>query len=163
MFKFYDVPMEASLAGKAFEAEAIYFCMDTGNFYVDSVNEQTRKQISYDTIILATESARTALLTPIPGKIYCILESGCMYIYLDNAWHQFGSRPRFTFVNVYVEAGGSITIDDARILASDKAVFIPDLTMADLCTASTATCANGSVTVSITSSYPITGTVYINN
>lgn len=160
MIKYYDIT-EAEMEAKTIEDEAIYFCSDTGNIYFDSVTNGGRTKMSNTIIILATEAARTNLLAPIPNKLYCILQSGCLYIYSGGKWVQFGGLEKFQFNNVTVE-NGSLTITDSRISTLCTATFVPDLSVADLVSDISVVCSTGSLKVTLTADYPIPGTVYVN-
>lgn len=159
MITFYNIT-ESELATKAFEAEALYYCSDTLNVYLDSPVELTRKRMSTDTIILADETARNNILAPLPYKIYCVLSTGSLYIYTDSQWNRLGAS-QFDIHNVVVE-NGSLTVADDRITEVDTAAFYPDLSVVDLASNITATCSKGSVTVKLSSNYPIPGIIKIN-
>lgn len=159
MITFYDVA-ESALASKAFEAEALYFCSDTLNLYFDSPVEGSRIRMSTDIIILADENARNNILAPFPFKIYCVLSTGSLYIYNDGKWNRLGTS-QFDIHNVVVE-NGSLTVTDDRITEADTAQFYPDLSVIDLASNISTTCTKGSVTVNLTSSYPIPGIIKIN-
>ena len=160
MIKYYDIA-ESALSSKPFEAESVYYCTDSGAVYVDSLAEGTRKRMSKDVIILSSESDRTSILAPIPEKIYCVIETGSMYIF-SSSWVRLGSRPYICFDNVIVE-NGTLTVEDERIKATDTAIFTPDLSVIDLASEVKATCSDGFVTVTLVSSYPIPGRVNVNN
>ena len=159
MIKFYNIT-ENDLVSKSFENEAVYFCSDTGNIYMDSPLEVERKKMSNTFIIVATESERANLLAPIPEKIYCVTESGNLYMYYNGAWIKL-SGGSLVYNNILVE-NGTATINDVRIAAGDEGVFSPDLSVIDLASAVSVTCINGKATVNLTSSYPIPGTLVIN-
>lgn len=160
MIKFYDVT-ESSLEKKAFEAENLYFCNDTGAIYLDSKIEKTRIRIASDIIILATESARTSILAPISNKIYCVLESGRLYIYYDGNWISLGGDGQIIKSNIEVPTSGTLKITDANIKSYSTGKFYPDLSVSDLASNVSVTCADGSATITLTSSYPIIGTLII--
>jgi len=158
LIKFYDIT-ESALSKKAFESEALYCCNDTGNMYYDSPAEGSRKELSSNLIKLNTESDRTNILAPIPNKIYCIIATGCMYIYTTK-WNRLGSR-EFSIDNLILEGTSPLKVSDARITDIDTAEFVPDLTVADLLTKCTVTCSNGSASIAFTASYPIPGVLKI--
>lgn len=158
MIKFYDVT-ENDLKNKEFEAEALYYCTDSFNVYLDSLLEGKRVKIS-DVIILSDESARSSLLAPLPNKIYCVLSTGSLYIYNNSVWNKLGAS-QFEISNVVVE-NGTLTVSDSRITEVNTAQFCPDLSVIDLASDISATCTRGSVTVRLTSSYPIPGVIKIN-
>lgn len=159
MIKFYNLTEDAVKA-KAFEDEALYYCSDTLNVYLDSPIEGKRVRMSTDTIILADESARNNILAPLPFKIYCVLSTGSLYIYTDGKWNRLGAS-QFDIHNAVVE-GGTLTVTDDRITEVDNAQFFPDLSVVDLASNISATCSRGSVTVTLTSKYPIPGIIKIN-
>ena len=159
MFKFYDTP-ESALANQPFAAESIYFCRDTGNLYFDSIIENARVQIR-DIIVLGTESSRTSMLAPIPNKLYCVIESGSMYIYYNGEWKKLGVGQQLHFNNICVE-NGSHTITDSRISASDTAQFTPDLSVEDLVSDINVVCSEGKAVITCTSDYKIYGNLIIN-
>ena len=161
MIKFYDVT-ESSLDRKAFEAENLYFCNDTGAIYLDSKIEKTRIRIASDIIILATESARTSLLAPISNKIYCVLGSGRLYIYSDGNWISLGGAgSQIVKSNIEVPNSGTLTITDDNIKSYNTGKFYPDLSVSDLASNISVVCADGSATITLTASYPIIGNLVI--
>lgn len=159
MIKFYDITEDA-LLNKEYEKEALYCCNDTGNMYYDSPAEGARKLLSSNLIKLNTETDRSNILAPIPGKIYCVIATGCMYIYENSKWNRLGSR-QYIINNVVLEGTSPTIVEDSRITDIDTAEFIPDLSVADLLTACTVTCSNGKASIAFTASYPITGTLKI--
>lgn len=161
IIQYYDLP-DAKIAERPFNAGALYVANDTGKMYFDSVDANTRVDVANDVMPVATEAARTALLAPIPGRLYCVLESGCIYLYVDGAWNKLGNRPQIHFENIVITKGTSLVLEDSKILATDTAVFVPDLSVADLVTASTCTCAAGKVTITVTANYDIPGRVIVN-
>ena len=161
LVQYFDLP-EAAIASQPFTAGALYVANDTGRIFFDSINVNARIDVANSILLITTESARSALLAPISGKLYCVLESGRMYLYADGTWYAFGTRPQIHFENIVVEKNTPLVLSDSRIIASDNAVFIPDLSVADLVTGSSCTCAAGSVTVNITADYNIIGRVIVN-
>lgn len=159
MIKFYNIT-ESELNTKSFESEALYYCSDTLNVFIDSPLENTRVRMSTDTVILSDENARNNILAPLPYKIYCVLSTGSLYIYTDGQWNRLGAS-QFDIHNVVVE-DGSLTINDDRITDVDSAHFYPDLSVVDLATSIKAVCTKGSVTVTLSSNYPIPGIIKIN-
>ena len=66
-------------------------------------------------------------------------------------------------LNVVVPAEtGTTTIEDIRITEGDKAVFIPDTSVASQVSSISCTCIDGSVTVTLESEFDIIGTIQIN-
>lgn len=147
MIKHYNLT-ESDVSAKPYEAEALYYCIDSKNIYFDSPTEGERIKMSSDTIILATEGERKSLLAPIAGKVYIVLNSACMYIYSDGKWISL-SQTEFEIPNVQVSAGRTATVTDHRILAGLHARFIPDPSVADLVNWSRVTCADGSAYINI--------------
>lgn len=155
MFIFYDITKN-DLGKKAFEQEALYFCTDTGEIFLDSIVEQRRITMN-SSVTLVTELP----LAPIPNKLYCMVNTGLLYVYYNSNWVSLGSRPHIHFDNIIVE-NGTLTISDSRILASDTGKFTPDLSVADLASNIRVVCSAGSVKITLASSYPIPGNLVIN-
>lgn len=159
MIKFYNIT-ENDLNSKSFENEAVYFCSDSGNIYMDSPLEVERKKMSNTFIILTTEAERANLLAPIPEKIYCVTQSGNLYMYYGGEWIKL-SGGSLVYNNILVEDGTAV-VNDVRIAANSKGVFSPDLSVIDLASAINVACTNGKATITLTSSYPIPGSLVIN-
>jgi len=156
----YDI-YESELKSKPFEAEALYYCTDTLNVYLDSPGEKTRIKISSsDVIVLSTEADRTSMLAPLKGKIYAVLASGRMYIY-DADWIPLGSNAFEIPGPLVVESGTPLVVTDNRVKSTNIATFVPDLSVADLVSANSCTCTDGKVTVTLTADYPITGRLIV--
>lgn len=158
MIAYYDIT-ESNLNSKSFEAEAIYFCNDTGRIFLDSIVTESRIRISNEIVIVSTPGSLP--LAPITDRIYFVLSDTSIRMYHGGEWVIFSKRSQMTFLNITTN-NGSATITDSRIKAVDTGVFVPDPSIADLVTASSVTCADGSATVSVTSSYDVFGTVLIN-
>lgn len=60
------------------------FCPDSMELFIDD-SESERKQL-HDIIVLPTEADRTSLLAPIPNKMYLILDSKILWIYVNSIW-----------------------------------------------------------------------------
>ncbi len=160
MIKHYDI-YESELKNKPFEAEALYYCTDSLNVYLDSPGENKRIKVSSsDVILLSTEADRTSMLVPLKGKIYAVLASGRLYIY-DTDWITLGSTAFEIPGPLVVESGTPLTVTDSRVKSTNSATFIPDLSVADLVSANSCTCTDGKVTVTLTADYPITGRLII--
>ena len=157
MVKCYDIT-QSSLSSKSFEAGAIYCCSDTGNVYIDSVTENERVKMSSEVVIVATDA--NLPLAPIPDTLYIVLSTRKMYIY-NNGWSSL-DRPNFIIPGVTVTKNVALEVSNSDILATSTARFVPDSSVADLVTSSTATCTAGKVTVSVVSNHDITGDIYIN-
>lgn len=63
----------------------------------------------------------------------------------------------FDIEPVSVPSTGSITVSDSRIKADMTGTFIPDLSVIDLISNISVTCAEGSATITATTSYEIPG------
>ena len=163
IIQYYDLP-EATIAKQPFTAGALYVANDTGKMYFDSVDSNSRVDVANDVMPIVTEAAREALLAPIPGRLYCVLESGCIYLFIDGRWNRLGNRPQIHFENVSCTVGATKTFYDERILASDTAIFVPDLSVADLFSDSyvNITCDNGSVTIDARDGYNLLGRIIVN-
>ena len=83
----YQYATESVLENKAFEEGALYFIEDTGSFYFDPVGGTKRVRIANDVNILATETDRANLLTPIPGRLYFVLNTCKQYVYFGGSWY----------------------------------------------------------------------------
>lgn len=166
MIKFYDVTQSAleSTNGKTFRSESLYFCSDTGKIFLDSKLTGSRVEIGCDLKILAKETDRTNLLAPIPEKIYCILESGRMYIYTNSTWLALGGGGQVIKKNLTVpveEGTGSLVVTDAGIKATSTGVFTPDLSVDDLASDISVVCETGKATITLTSDYDIIGDLVV--
>lgn len=158
LYSFYDVS-ESALQNNEYVAGAIYFCRDTGNLYVDSIVENTRVLMSKDLIVLPTENSRVNILAPIPNKIYIVIESGSLYIY-DNSWVKIGPPEQLRFSNITVSNGSAI-VEDSTIKENDIGIFIPDLSVADICGNISVTCSDGEALIKCTSEYDIPGELIV--
>lgn len=150
---------KSELDSKAFESGALYVCTDTGDMYLDSPVTNSRITVSNNIIILSKESDKP--LAPIAEKVYLVQETGSQYMYLNGKWYRIGGG-QLAFFNVIVPANGFVNVSDSRITNTDTATFYPDASIADLVTASTCTCSDGSVKVACTCSNTAFGTVLIN-
>lgn len=156
MIKFYDIT-EQLLSSKDFEAESIYYCNDTGNIYLDSINENKRVLISNDVVVVSEFP-----LAPIPNKLYINLNTVGIYIYSTNGWVSL-TKNELYFYNILVSQGTSYVVNNSEISNSDIGEFIPDSSVADLVTSSNVTCTNGKATITVQSNYDIFGTLVIKN
>ena len=155
--KHYDIT-KAELDNLPLDPGSLYFCTDTMDLYYDS-ETSGRVSMAKDIVYVATENNKP--LAPLTNRLYVVIETGTMYFYI-NEWVSIGTRPQIHFCNVTVE-NGSLTVSNSRISKYDTAEFVPDISVADLCSGISATCADGSVTVSLTSNYPIIGEIIVNN
>lgn len=157
MIIFYDIP-RSELDSKPFEEEALYCCNDTGEIFLDSKASGARIQISSGIIMCASSLP----LAPIPNKLYIVVKTGTIHAYINDAWVNLSDRPQIHFKNVVVGKNSTLTIEDSRILETDSAVFVPDLSIADLAADITVSCSNGSISVVSNSNYDLPGTVIVN-
>lgn len=88
--KHYQIATQSELEGLGFDEGSIYFVEDTKRIYMDPVGSTTRILVTGDPIILNTEAERKAILAPVPGKIYIVIESAKIYIYQNGAWFSTG-------------------------------------------------------------------------
>ena len=77
---------EAELTDKDFEAGSVYYCIDTKRVYMDPIDGNERILTSGDPIMISTENERQNLLSPIPNKLYIVLDSAMSYIYNNGTW-----------------------------------------------------------------------------
>lgn len=152
---YYDLT-ESQVKAKAYSAGSLYCCSDTGNIFLDSVLEEVRVQLATDVIICTSLP-----LAPAANKLYCNVAVGTISTYVDGEWVTLGARPQMHFGNVVI-SGGTLTVSDSRILSTDTAVFVPDLSVADIAGTISVRVANGSITVTSNSEYDIPGEVIIN-
>ena len=87
MIKYYQLT-ENEINNKPFEGGSLYFATDTSRFYLDPIDDQTRISFGGDPIILPTEIDKDNLFSPIPGKIYMVLESSSTYVYYNDIWYK---------------------------------------------------------------------------
>lgn len=159
--QFYDLPEEL-IAQQPISPGALYIANDTGCMYFDSVDTGRRIDISKNIIILSTESDRNSIANPASGRLYCVLVSGCVYLYIDNKWYRLGNRPQLHFKNIIIQKNVQLEIEDDRILDGDVATFYPDLSVCDLVANSTCICTDGKLVVSVESNFDIPGHVIVN-
>ena len=147
---------ESQVKAKAYSAGSLYCCSDTGNIFLDSVLEEVRVQLATDVIICTSLP-----LAPAANKLYCNVAVGTISTYVDGEWVTLGARPQMHFGNVVI-SGGTLTVSDSRILSTDTAVFVPDLSVADIAGTISVRVTNGSVIVTSNSEYDIPGEVIVN-
>lgn len=159
IIKYHDLT-ESEVMSKSYEAGCMYCCSDTGNIFFDSVLDGSRIQLGRDVIICTSLP-----LAPVSNKLYCNISDGTINTYVDNGWVVFGgggsSKQQIHFNNVVI-SDGVLNIQDSRIMATDSAVFTPDLSVADIAGTITVSIAAGSITVTSDSTYDIPGEVIVN-
>lgn len=87
VISYYEIPAETVLKNKAFEAGALYWCIDTGKVFLDSETQNSRIEMSNSSIFLDTENMRNSILAPIPNKFYFIKENSKLYVYNEKGWN----------------------------------------------------------------------------
>lgn len=159
---FYELNESAVVNATNFPAGALICCKDSTNIYMVPTAGAKPVKMS-DTTIYSTEAVREALLAPINGKQYFCYDTGKMWIYY-NKWVCLNPDivSEFDIENVVLTSTGSVTVTDSRIKSTHNGTFIPDLSVADLVTGISVSCANGSATITGTTSYDIVGTLKIN-
>ena len=157
MINFYDIP-RSELDSKPFEEEALYCCNDTGEIFLDSKASRVRIQISSGIIMCASSLP----LAPIPNKLYIVVKTGTIHAYIDDSWVNLSDRPQIHFKNIVVGKNSTLIIEDDRILETDTAIFVPDLSVADLATQFGVSCTNGSISITSACYYDLPGTVIVN-
>ena len=159
---FYELYESEVLAATNLKAGAFICCKDSTNMYMVPTAGGKAVKMAETTKFL-TETERANILAPINGKKYFCYDTGKMWIYY-NDWICINpsTQVEFDIENVVLPSTGSVTISDSRITASSNGTFIPDLSVADLVSNISVTCAAGSATITGTTSYDITGTLKIN-
>lgn len=162
MIKFYELNESAVLAPSSnLEPGSLVCCKDSTNIYMVPTDGSNPVKMAETTKFL-TESERSSMLAPINGKNYFCYDTGKMWVYY-NSWICLNPDivSEFDIENVVLTSTGTVTVQDSRITASNTGTFIPDLSVADLVSNPSVTCAAGSATVTGTTSYDIPGTLKI--
>lgn len=87
MITFYEVTAESILKTTPIQPGALYWCIDTGKVFLDSETQNTRIEMSNNSIFLDTEVQRESILAPIPNKFYFIKENSKLYVYNEKGWN----------------------------------------------------------------------------
>ena len=111
LVRYYQLEAESLLDGKAFEEGSIYFIQDTKRIYMDPVGGTTRKLITDSPILINTQAEFDEILTPIPGKVYVVIETNTMYVYNDGIWYPVEDNTKVS----YTESQG--LTEDQKVLA----------------------------------------------
>lgn len=128
MVKHYQYETESELNNKPFEEGAMYFIKDTQRIYLDPIqtgsNTEDRIPISSDLIIVATSSELDSILSPIPGKMYFVLETSKYFINHGGVWYSSGGNPTPRAGLIYLHPGaelldGFLWCDGASYLRTD--------------------------------------------
>lgn len=104
----YQYSAENMLESKSFEEGALYYIEDTQNVYLDPVGGSERIKIANDIKILAAESDREELLSPVPGKMYFVLETSKYYIYYNETWYAGGGSNKPRAGLIYINPSNSL-------------------------------------------------------
>lgn len=91
LINYYQLEAESKLDSMPFNEGTLYFIVDTKRLFLDPVGGGSRISVNESPIILSTESERENLLSPIPGKLYVVLDSSSSYIYYNTTWYKCGS------------------------------------------------------------------------
>lgn len=160
--QFYELNESEVLAATSMEAGSFICCKDSTNMYMVPTTGGTPVKMAETTRFL-TETERANILAPINGKKYFCYDTGKMWIYY-NQWICINetAQDEFDIENVILPSSGSVTVTDSRIKSTHTGTFTPDMSVADLVSGISVTCANGSATVTGTTSYDIPGTLKIN-
>lgn len=103
MVKYYD--LNASEASTLpVKAGQLIFCRDSGDIFYDTA-DNVRTSMSDKVTFLATETVRKGMLAPVTDRIYCVLDSGKMYLYSGTDWIPIGSTTMSVLSNVVLEPG----------------------------------------------------------
>ena len=161
MITYYELNESEVISATGLEAGAFICCKDSTNIYMVPTTGGTPVKMAETTKFL-TESERAAILAPINGKKYFCYDTGKMWIYY-NDWININPNAVYELdiENVVLTSTGSVTILDSRIKSSNTGIFIPDLSVDDLVSDISVTCADGSATITGTTSYDIVGVLKI--
>ena len=160
MINFYEL-LESEVINKTTLAAGSFICCkDSKNVYMVPTTGGKPVKMA-DTILLITDSARKALLTPVDGKFYFCTDTKKMWAYSGD-WICINEVQASEFsLEATIPTTGSVTVTDSRITAKNTGTFMPDYSVSDLVSNVTVTCANGSATIKGTCKYPIMGVLRI--
>lgn len=168
MIKLYDL-YQSQADTLPIESGNLILCRDNGNILFDTV-DGTRINMKDNIIFLSSENVRTSMLAPLPNKIYCVLDSGKMYLYDGSNWLPIGSNNFIIIPNVTLDpsnwSGNSYTVQDSRIKYFHSIQAIYDLSIQDLvdeCGLSIGTVSDGSFKITCTTAptYPLYATFFL--
>ena len=159
---FYELYESEVLASDSLKPGAFICCKDSTNMYMVPTSGGKAIKMAETTKFL-TETERSNILAPINGKKYFCYDTGKMWVYY-NQWVCINptTQTEFDIENIVLEKTGSTIVPDNRITISSKGTFIPDMSVSDLVSGISVVCANGSATITGTTSYDIPGTLKIN-
>ena len=154
MIKTYEVDTESKLASKSLETESIYYCMDTGNIYWDSVSQKRRINLGNGVVIANSYSALSTLANPVVGKFYFCTTEELLYMYTGNK--KFIPVSTSSVVAVFNNVGSNNnqpytvkTSISPTHYGTASGEFIPYYNMADLVESATITVTDTAVTVNV--------------
>ena len=162
MVDFYELNESQVLAdSSALVPGSFICCEDSTNMYMVPTDGTKPIKMS-ETTKFMTETQRANILAPVNGKKYFCYDTGKLWVYY-NGWFCMNpsSTVEFDIEDVTVSNTGSVTVNDSRITSSCTGTFVPDLSVNDLISNITVTCANGSATITATCSYEIPGVLKI--
>lgn len=149
--KYYDTDQD-KLASKEFDAGAIYYCTDTGDMYIDSVQKNTRIKIGGGGSLKYCSSLP---LTPEADTLYYRTNDGNLYIYTNGGWITLNTREQIRIPDVVIE-NGSGCVNGLFNPDTISCVFIPDSSISDVCATSSFVCAYYSDKILIFTNCPYT-------
>ena len=168
MVKLFDLN-KSQVSSLAIRAGNLIFCRDDGDILFDTA-DNTRISMKDNIIFLSSESIRQGLLAPLPNKIYCVLDSGRMYLYDGSEWLPIGSNNFVIIPNAVIDPTGwsnnTYTVTDDKIKYFHNVQLVFDLSVQDLatdCGISIGTVADGSFTLTCTTTptYPLYATFFL--
>ena len=166
MIYLYDF-YESQVKSIPYKIGNLIFTKDTANIYYDS--EEGRINLKDNVRFIATESERISMLAPLPNRIYCVLDSGKMYMYTTD-WIKIGSNSFEIIPNEMLSTDGWVentyTVSNELIKYFHTIKMSPDLSTEDIFTnaeLSVTNVKNGSFTITATSvpTSPIFITFYL--
>lgn len=166
MIYLYDF-YESQVKNIPYKIGNLIFTKDTGNIYYDS--EEGRINLKDNIKFISTESERMSMLAPLPNRIYCVLDSGKMYMYTTD-WIKIGSNSFEIISNEMLSTDGWVentyTVSNELIKYFHTVKMHPDLSTEDIFTnagLSITNVKNGYFTITATSvpTSPIFVTFYL--
>ena len=158
MIKTYEVDTESKLASKSLESESIYYCMDTGNIYWDSVSQKRRINLGNGVALAYSYANLTSIENPVIGKFYFCVTEELLYMYAGDSSGEKRFIPISTtsVVSVFknVNSNNNQPYEMKSTLAPNHygiaaGEFVPYYNMNDLLESATITVNDGSVSVNI--------------
>ena len=129
LFDFYQSQVDSI----PYKLGNIIFTKDTCNVYYDS--EEGRINLKDNIRFIAKESERVSMFAPLPNKLYCVLDSGKLYIY-NNEWIKIGNNSFEIIPNEMLSVDGWVdntyTVSNELIKYFHTVKMIPDLSVEDI-------------------------------